>query len=79
MMPFVFEIVPAMATLPSASVVPPVVRSALVGDHRAAAYSEPMGLWDRVACGPRLRRLTALTGPATQPSFATKNSTQRSG
>ena len=28
---------------------------------------------------PRLRRLTALTGPATQPSFATKNSTARSG
>jgi reverse transcriptase-like protein len=29
--------------------------------------------------GPRLRRLAALTGPATQPSFATKNSTARSG
>ena len=28
---------------------------------------------------PRLRRLTALTGLATQPSFATKNSTARSG
>jgi hypothetical protein len=34
---------------------------------------------DARACGPRLRRLTALTGLATQPSFATKNSTARSG
>jgi glucose dehydrogenase len=32
-----------------------------------------------LACGPRLRRLTALTGPGTQPSFATKSSTARSG
>jgi len=28
---------------------------------------------------PAFGRLTALTGPATQPSFATKNSTARSG
>ena len=30
-------------------------------------------------CCPRRRRLAALTGLATQPSFATKNSTARSG
>jgi hypothetical protein len=33
----------------------------------------------RRACGPRLRRLTALTGPAARPSFATIGSTAGSG
>jgi 2-methylcitrate dehydratase PrpD len=46
----------------------------------AAAASHLLGLSiGETATRPRLRRLTALTGLGTQPSFATKNSTARRG